>query len=129
MLGVNGAGKTTTFRILTGDDQISSGDAWVNGISLKSNLRKVYKHIGYCPQSNAVLDEFTGREIMKLICLIRGVPSKEIAVLSRNFAVSLNFVEHLDKRVKDYSGENKRKLSTAMALIGKPIPGRAFEFF
>lgn len=41
LLGVNGAGKTTTFKMITGDTRISYGDAWVNGISLKKNLKKV----------------------------------------------------------------------------------------
>jgi len=30
LLGVNGAGKTTTFKMLTGDEQISKGSAYVN---------------------------------------------------------------------------------------------------
>ena len=120
LLGVSGAGKTTTFKMLTGDEQISSGDAWVKGMSLKSDLRGVYKHIGYCLQFDALVEELTGRETIRILCLIRGVPSKEITALSSKFAVCLNFDEHLDKRVNDYSGGNKRKLSTALALIGKP---------
>ena len=31
LLGVNGAGKTTTFKMLTGDIDVSKGDAHVNG--------------------------------------------------------------------------------------------------
>ena len=31
LLGVNGAGKTTTFKMLTGDVQVTSGDATVAG--------------------------------------------------------------------------------------------------
>lgn len=31
LLGVNGAGKTTTFKMLTGDTQVTSGDAVVAG--------------------------------------------------------------------------------------------------
>lgn len=41
LLGVNGAGKTTTFKMLTGDIKISSGDAYVDGLSLKTNMKKV----------------------------------------------------------------------------------------
>jgi ATP-binding cassette, subfamily A (ABC1), member 3 len=29
-------------------------------------------------------------------------------------------MKHLDKRIKHYSGGNKRKLSIALALIGEP---------
>jgi len=32
----------------------------------------------------------------------------------------LNLVQHADKIVADYSGGNRRKLSTAIALVGNP---------
>ena len=31
LLGVNGAGKTTTFKMLTGDETLTKGNAYVNG--------------------------------------------------------------------------------------------------
>lgn len=31
LLGVNGAGKTTTFKMLTGDESTTGGEAFVNG--------------------------------------------------------------------------------------------------
>ena len=31
LLGVNGAGKTTTFKMLTGDEYVSEGDAFLRG--------------------------------------------------------------------------------------------------
>lgn len=46
LLGTNGAGKTSTFRMLTGDASISSGDAFVHGLSLKTRVQDVYRHIG-----------------------------------------------------------------------------------
>ena len=41
LLGVNGAGKTSTFKMLTGEIQMSSGDAYLDGFSVKSNITKV----------------------------------------------------------------------------------------
>ena len=31
LLGVNGAGKTTTFKMLTGDESVTEGSAFVHG--------------------------------------------------------------------------------------------------
>ncbi|XP_026331287.1 ATP-binding cassette sub-family A member 3-like, partial [Hyposmocoma kahamanoa] len=45
LLGVNGAGKTTTFKMLMGDETISSGDAYVAGHSVRTEINKVYKNI------------------------------------------------------------------------------------
>jgi ATP-binding cassette, subfamily A (ABC1), member 3 len=120
MLGVNGAGKTSTFKMLTGDETISSGEAWVDGISIKTNMNQVHQRIGYCPQFDALIDDLTGRETLKIFALLRGVPRNEIARVSLQLADELNFTKHLDKRTKAYSGGNKRKLSTALALIGDP---------
>jgi ATP-binding cassette subfamily A (ABC1) protein 3 len=37
-LGVNGAGKTSTFKMLTGDEQITKGKAYLNKTSIKGNI-------------------------------------------------------------------------------------------
>ena len=41
LLGVNGAGKTTIFKMLTGDESVSFGDALLDGYSVKLNINKV----------------------------------------------------------------------------------------
>ncbi|XP_062564160.1 phospholipid-transporting ATPase ABCA3-like [Armigeres subalbatus] len=120
LLGVNGAGKTTTFKMMTGDENISSGDAWVSGINLRTHLTTVHKQIGYCPQFDALIDDITGRETLKIFALLRGIPKDEISSVSNKLAEDLNFKKHFDKRTKQYSGGNKRKLSTALALLGNP---------
>lgn len=121
LLGVNGAGKTSTFKMLTGDIKISHGDSWVQGISLKSNMKEVHRRIGYCPQFDALIDDLTGRETLKLFALSRGIPRYKLQDVIDKLSSDLNFAKHLDKQVKAYSGGNKRKLSTAVALLGNPV--------
>lgn len=41
LLGFNGAGKSTTFKMLTGEETITSGDAFVGGYSISSDIGKV----------------------------------------------------------------------------------------
>ena len=41
ILGVNGAGKTTTFKMLTGDTDVTMGEAFVNGFSILSQMDQV----------------------------------------------------------------------------------------
>lgn len=102
------------FKMLTGDESITSGEAWVDGISVKTNMNKVHQRIGYCPQFDALLEDLTGRETLKIFALLRGVPTNEIDAVSSQLAEQLAFTKHLDKRIKVYSGGNKRKLSTAL---------------
>lgn len=41
LLGVNGAGKTTTFKMITGDEIVTRGDAYLNQVNLKQDIKKV----------------------------------------------------------------------------------------
>ncbi|XP_075928260.1 phospholipid-transporting ATPase ABCA3 isoform X2 [Petromyzon marinus] len=40
LLGFNGAGKTTTFKMLTGEETATSGDAVIGGYSILTDIRK-----------------------------------------------------------------------------------------
>ena len=41
LLGQNGAGKSSTFKMITGDEGISSGGAFINGIDLRYGVERV----------------------------------------------------------------------------------------
>ena len=114
MLGVNGAGKTTTFKMITGDEEISSGDIFVNGLNICKNLHQAQQEMGYCPQFDSVLDDLTGRETLTLYSRLRGIKECDIAEQIKDLSHLLYFEMHVDKLVAQYSGGNKRKLSTAI---------------
>uniref|UniRef100_A0A2K6EEP9 ATP binding cassette subfamily A member 3 n=1 Tax=Propithecus coquereli TaxID=379532 RepID=A0A2K6EEP9_PROCO len=120
LLGFNGAGKTTTFKMLTGEDSITSGDAFVGGHSISSDIGKVRQRIGYCPQFDALLDHMTGREMLVMYARLRGIPERHIGACVENTLRGLLLEPHANKLVRTYSGGNKRKLSTGIALIGEP---------
>ncbi|KAG1652005.1 ATP-binding cassette sub-family A member 3 [Nymphon striatum] len=118
LLGMNGAGKTSTFKMITGDENVSEGDAYLNGFSIKNDISEVQQRLGYCPQFDALIDEFTGSETLCLFARLRGVPESTIGHVIKKLSEDLIFEKHLHKLTKNYSGGNKRKLSTAIALIG-----------
>lgn len=120
LLGVNGAGKTSTFKMLTGDTSMSAGNAYLNSHSILSEMLKVHKCMGYCPQFDALIDELTGNEQLSLYARLRGVPEKEVHKVVSWATSKLALSRFANKPSKTYSGGNKRKLSTAMALIGSP---------
>lgn len=120
LLGFNGAGKTTTFKMLTGEETVSSGDAFVGGYSIRSDLRKVRQQIGYCPQFDALLDHLTGRETLVMYARLRGIPERHIESCVENTLRGLLLEPYANKRVGTYSGGNKRKLSAGIALLGEP---------
>ena len=103
LLGVNGAGKTTTFKMLTGDIVPTSGDAFVHGHSVNSEIKQVQKNLGYCPQFDALIEELTGREMIRLFARLRGVREDQINGLVNQLGEGLLFSEHMEKRCGTYS--------------------------
>nr|XP_045609701.1 phospholipid-transporting ATPase ABCA3-like isoform X2 [Procambarus clarkii] len=120
LLGVNGAGKTTTFRMLTGDEKPSGGDAMIGNISLQGNTQTFVQQIGYCPQFDAVLGELTGIEMLTLVGRLRGVSEGRMKHTVQSLVSLVGLTECAKRPSSTYSGGNRRKLSTAMALVGSP---------
>lgn len=120
MLGANGAGKTTLFKLLTGEKKISIGKAWVCGKSLKRNLRYIYRDMGYCPQEEGLPGDFTGRETLKVFCLLKGISLDIAEQTCLEIAHNLGFLTQIDKQIKQLSGGNKKKLGVAIAMLNKP---------
>lgn len=120
LLGVNGAGKTTTFRMLTGDLTPTAGDAYVNGWNIVTDRRQCQQHMGYCPQFDALNGHLTGREMLTLYARLHGLPEPVIAGAVQRLIKRLSLGHWADALCGNYSGGNKRKLSTGIALIGDP---------
>nr|QBP34375.1 ATP-binding cassette sub-family A2 [Trichoplusia ni] len=115
LLGVNGAGKTTTFKMLMGDEAISSGEAYVSGHSVRKNLNRVHENIGYCPQFDALFGELTGRETLRMFSLMRGLRMSSAAPAAHWGKLYGSNTQNVDQ----YSGGTKRKLNTAIAFLGR----------
>ncbi|XP_022097183.1 ATP-binding cassette sub-family A member 1-like isoform X2 [Acanthaster planci] len=120
LLGVNGAGKTTTFRMLTGDTQVTSGCAYINGLSILQDMKRISHSVGYCPQFDALNELLTGEEHLAFYARLRGVPEEDIKRVVEWGIKKLGLTKYAKRVAGTYSGGNKRKLSTAIALIGDP---------
>jgi len=96
------------------------GDAWVNGHSIVNDMDRVRQGVGYCPQFDALLDNMTGREHLRLFARTKGVPEQHIEMVAQKLIELVNLAEFADKISGSYSGGNKRKLSLAIALVGNP---------
>mmetsp|Transcript_17988 Transcript_17988/g.27496 ORF Transcript_17988/g.27496 Transcript_17988/m.27496 type:complete len:452 (+) Transcript_17988:115-1470(+) len=124
LLGINGAGKTTTLGMLTGDLISTGGEACVVGNDITGNdmggVARARKYIGFCPQTDPLLDLMTARETLRLFGRLRGIPNDRIDAHVSGLLEHLTLTPHADKTSNSYSGGNKRKLSLGIALVGNP---------
>ncbi|XP_075538597.1 phospholipid-transporting ATPase ABCA3-like [Dermacentor variabilis] len=120
LLGVNGAGKSTTFQMLAGLVDLSSGDAYMSDVRLSKSRRQWQSFIGYCPQTNGLLEKLSAFEHLRLFARLRGIPGFLVEGVVQA-AISLVDVEkYARNQCGTYSGGNKRKLSIALAILGNP---------
>ena len=120
LLGVNGAGKTTTVKMLSCLTSPTSGDAFLNGKSIRTDAAEVKAMIGVSPQETAIAPGLSVRENLQLICGVHGF-SKEKRTTKIQELLSLLGLEAVsEKRAAKLSGGYQRRLSIAMALISEP---------
>ena len=120
LLGTNGAGKTSTFKVLTGDVAPTSGNAFIMGNKMPEKFEEIRDLIGYCPQFDTLLANLTAEEHLELYANIKGIQKKYQKTLIDQLIQNLGLEKFRNVQAGTYSGGNKRKLSVAIALIGKP---------
>lgn len=119
-LGTNGAGKTTTLSMLSGEESPTDGTAYIFGRDIGSNPKAARRHIGFCPQFDALLEYLTVQEHLELYARIKGVPDYQIDHVVMEKLEEFDLLKHANKPSFSLSGGNKRKLSVAIAMIGDP---------
>ena len=78
MLGPNGAGKTTTISMLSTLLQPSSGDAFINGYSIKKDPMRIRHFIGVVPQEIALYEMLTAYENLLFWGRMYGLDGKDL---------------------------------------------------
>ena len=120
LLGVNGAGKTTTIKILSCLTVPTSGDAFLQGKSIKADTAVVKSLIAVSPQETAVAPGLSVRENLALMCGVHGFSKEKREKKTTELSEMLGLNEVLNKKAGKLSGGWQRRLSIAMALISEP---------
>ncbi len=120
LLGVNGAGKTTTIKMLSCLTQPTSGDAFLNGKSIRKDTAAVKSIIAVSPQETAVAPGLSARENLELLCGVHGFTKDKQKAKITELTELLGLETVLQKKAGKLSGGWQRRLSIAMALISEP---------
>lgn len=119
LLGPNGAGKTTLISILTGLYQPSRGHAFVSGYDIRTDMDRVYMEIGVCPQHDIQWDDLTVEEHVLFYARMKGIPAKREKEAVRASIEAVKLTNETNKRSKNLSGGQRRRLSIAISLVGE----------
>lgn len=122
LLGVTGAGKTTTFKCLTGEEKPNVGNLFISGhdVTTGEGFENARRLIGYCPQFDAIYDNFTVFEHLEFYAKIKGILKEYRSEIIEYQLKEMDLVGYRNVYANRLSGGNKRKLSVAMAMIGNP---------
>lgn len=120
LLGPNGAGKTTTMRMLTTLLPIDAGRAVVAGVDVAVQPSLVRRQIGYVSQAGGADTLATGRENLFLQGALYGMGRAELDSRVPEVLSLFDLAELADRRVKTYSGGQRRRLDVALGIVHRP---------
>jgi ABC-2 type transport system ATP-binding protein len=115
LLGPNGAGKTTTVEIIEGLRARDGGSVRVLGADPARDMRRLAPHIGVMPQSGDLQQGLRAGEAVRLFAAFYDDAEDPDALMSR---LRLDRVARTPYR--RLSGGEKRRLSLALAIAGRP---------
>ena len=107
--------------MLIGFAQPTGGTASVEGLDVRTDMKKIYSLMGVCPQHDLLWDTLTAREHMAFYGRLKNLNGSH---LDRDIVLCLgqvNLLHVIDEQARTFSGGMKRRLSVAIALIGCPL--------
>ena len=104
LLGPNGAGKTTTISMLSTLLAPTSGDALINGFSIKDGNMQVRKYIGIVPQEIALYDELSALENLNYWGKLYNLSGQALNHRVSEVLEQIGLSNRAKDRLKTYSG-------------------------
>ncbi|MFN3654528.1 MAG: ATP-binding cassette domain-containing protein [Candidatus Nitrosotenuis sp.] len=119
-LGPNGAGKSTTMMILTTLLKPTSGQAFVAGLDVSSQQKKVREKIGYVQQDITIDEYLSGRENLILQARLSHLDKDSIGSRIDELLELVELKEKQHDSAITYSGGMRKRLEIAGGLLHRP---------
>jgi ABC-2 type transport system ATP-binding protein len=120
LLGHNGAGKTTTIKMLVGLLRPNAGDVWVGDLNVVHHRREAAQLIGYVPDQPFLYDKLSGREFLRFVADMNGLPDKAARAAIERESQRFQLDSFLDQLTESYSHGMRQRTVFAAALIHEP---------
>ena len=120
LLGANGAGKTTLMRMVCGVLNPTSGDIFLDGYDIDTLGENYRKLIGYLPQDFGYYPDFTAKEFMHYVSVLKGIDKKSAKLKTKELLDLVGLSEVANKKIRTFSGGMKQRLGIAQAVLNDP---------
>ena len=120
LLGVNGAGKTTLIKMLSTLTKPTSGEAFINGLSINNQPDKVKEIIDISMQETAIARKLTVKENIEFYGALNGLNKNQIKERAKYLYEVFDLDKVKNKLAYKLSGGWQRKLSIALAILSEP---------
>ncbi len=119
-LGPNGAGKTTTIRILTGLLTPDSGDAFIDGVSIKRNPIKAKMKMGVILEMGNIYVDLTAKQNIILAGRFYGITKRELNKRANSLLERFGLYDRKDEPARNFSRGMKQRVIIASAIVHNP---------
>ncbi len=119
-VGPNGAGKTTTLRIFATLDDPTSGDVFIDGISVREEPETIRKLVGFVPDSLPAHSDITVHEYLDFFARAYGLKGAQRREAVKGVKEFTNLAGIDGKLLKALSKGMKQRVSLGRALIHDP---------
>jgi ABC-2 type transport system ATP-binding protein len=120
LIGPNGAGKTTFLRILTGYWLPTSGDVWVDGVSVVDRRHEVAAKVGYACEQPKLYPDHTVEAFLRLMAALRGLSRAEARAAIERAIERFELGEVRRRLIGVLSKGFRQRVSLAQALLHDP---------
>lgn len=120
LLGPNGAGKTTLISMLCGLFKADSGEIFINGKSLSSDLKSAKQIIGVVPQEIALYDKLSAYENLFFLGQMYGIETTELKKRIKSSLEILGLEQNANQQIKTFSGGMKRRVNLIAGILHEP---------
>ena len=125
IMGPSGCGKTTLLNCLSGLDELTAGEVFVEGISLtasddkhRTNVRG--SNLGFIFQSFNLIPVLTAVENVEMPLLLQGIPAKEARQRSLDALDLVGLKNWSTHRPMELSGGQRQRVTIARAFVHEP---------
>jgi ABC-2 type transport system ATP-binding protein len=119
-LGANGAGKTTVIRMLCGLLKPTDGEAWVDGLSVRTDAERIKRRIGYMSQRFSLYEDLTVMENLTFYGGIYGLNRGEIAGRGGELLARLGLDDYRRRLTRELPLGFKQRLALGCAVLHRP---------